>query len=180
MSSLLRISGWPGRRHNHRISIDPVPLVLERIGRQCRSASCLTVEELILVERHATGPQSTYRAKQERDVRLRFTWVPQRGVTASTVPGCIRIRLASVRPGPISQYTPSPDPISVWAAFGEPNRLAQVAHPVLRIGRFRVGDPRARDVRHERHPRGLEIDRATEPLELVEDRFDHGSNAQRH
>jgi hypothetical protein len=58
-------------------------------------------------------------------------------------------------------------------ALAEPDGLAEVTHPVVRIGRLRVRNPGTGEVRHVGCLRRREANRAAKRAEFGEDRLEH-------
>ncbi len=143
-----------GRDGRDRVRVDPVPLALERVGRQ-RHPACAGLR--VGAHRHPGRPTARRRPRPARPGRRPARPAPgrlaqrrQRPLLRRAVATCIRARPASWRPGP---HSSSAQPLAVGEqrrdAVAEPHRPAQVRRPVRRVGGLLGGDPVAGDVGQE-------------------------------
>ena len=162
-----------GRLFLWRRWVDPVPLALERVGRQ-RHRPAVAADQAIELDGNPDGPQLGEGVEAVRRVVDDLAGVAQGGDRRGR-----RLRAPSrVRrqrlPWPELDGHRRPGPEGHPQVVGEANGVAQMAHPVVGIGGLLGGDPRAVQVRHVPRRRRLQLRRPDHGAELVE----HGIEQQ--
>ncbi len=154
--------------------LDPVSHAVERIDRERDARSHLVAGEGPPVDLATREPEAPDGGQQERRVRDVLLRMAQRRHDRVARPA--RRMLARQRAERLARTRFEQDPVGLREqtreSVGEAHRRAQVLHPIVRIGRLRLGHPGARDVRDDRSLRRPQLDAPELLPECVEDRLD--------